>query len=73
MAEQERAIEVGDRFEDSDKRNPGRVVQVRLVTDGGEPRAKVQTEVHPTNPEVVGRHSWIRLATLRRRFTRLSH
>lgn len=73
MATDERPIEVGDRFEDRDTRNAGRVVEVREVK-GGQllGRARVQVEVHPLNPSAVGRHATLAVSTLRRRYRRLS-
>lgn len=64
-----RPIEVGDRFEERDPRNAGRIVEVREVDDG---IALVQNEVHPNNPTAVGRHSHVSFATLYSRFTRVS-
>jgi hypothetical protein len=65
----ERPIEVGDRFTERDRRNLGRVVEVRAVEGG---RAQVENEVHPNNPQALGRKTWIKFATLRSRFTRIS-
>lgn len=65
--------DIGDRYQDKDPRNGGRVVEVRKL----EQRRKglyawVQTEVHPTNPTAVGRHSWIRVDRLHERFDLIS-
>ena len=66
-------IEVGDRFEDKDWRNAGRVVQVRArdVTGYFEDY-RVQVEAHPKNPEQVGRTSVVSGRTLRTRYRRVS-
>lgn len=64
-----RPIERGDRFLDEDHRRPGRTVQVRKALLGA---YYVQTETHPTNPDAIGRHSWVSDKTLRRRYKRIS-
>lgn len=64
-------IELGDRFEDRDPRNKGRVVEViQETTESGEVRVK--TEVHPNNPSAVGRRIWMKSTTLLKRFDRIS-
>jgi hypothetical protein len=65
--------EIGDRYTDQDGRNAGRVVQVEAL----ESRRKglyawVVCEVHPNNPEAVGRHSWIRVDRLHTHFALIS-
>lgn len=62
-------IEVGDRFADRDRRNEGRVVEVRQVTAD---EVKVQVEVHPNNPSAVGIHRWLSRTTLLERYNRIS-
>ena len=68
-----RPIEVGDRFEDKDPRNAGRVVEVREVDWTGTDRhVKVQVEVHPKNPSAVGHHSWLSAETVITKYRRIS-
>lgn len=62
-------IELGDRFEDRDPRNKGRIVEVRQV---GQDRIRVQVEVHPNNPSAVGRRIPISRTTLLERYNRIS-
>jgi hypothetical protein len=65
--------EIGDRYTDNDSRNRGRTVEVRkLEQRNGKLYAWVQTEVHPNNPEAVGRHSWIRVDRLHEHFALVS-
>lgn len=66
----ERAIEVGDRFEDKDWRNEGRIVEV--VESLGAGRLVIRTEVHPKNPSAVGRQREVSAVTLRSRYRRNS-
>lgn len=63
-------IEIGDRFEDKDPRNEGRIIKVisRDLTF-----YRVETEVHPTNPTAVGRQTTVHESTLRRRYRKVSH
>jgi len=69
MTNDEREIEVGDRFIDRDKRNAGRVVQ---VIDRVGRTARVVVEVHPLNPEAVGRETRVSVQTLRSHYRRQS-
>lgn len=68
----EPSIEVGDRFEDQDYRNAGRVVEVKEILPDG--RYYVQTEAHPKNPSAVGKHSTVNVWTLtdRHRYRKIS-
>jgi flagellar basal body rod protein FlgC len=50
------SIEVGDRFETKDPRDEGKIVVVRQVVRD---HVKIQTEVHPKNPNAVGLHRWV--------------
>lgn len=64
-----RPIVVGDRFEDKDWRNEGRIVKVvekRLQF------VKVEVEVHPNNPVAIGRRNTVHESTLRTRYRRVS-
>jgi hypothetical protein len=62
--------EVGDRFEDLDWRNEGRVIELREVVQDGKFRA--QTEAHPKNPSAVGRHVTISPKSLDKRYRKIS-
>lgn len=70
MTNDERPIEVGDRFESRDRRDEGRIVEVRELRS--DDRYRIQVEVHPKNPSAVGRRSTISGHTLRRIYTRIS-
>ncbi len=55
-------IEVGARYQDTDWRNEGRVVEVR--TDLGNGYYSVQVEAHPKNPGAIGRYTTVSAKTL---------
>lgn len=61
--------QVGDRYEDKDWRNEGRIVEVRQVSGD---LALVQVEVHPKNPSAVGIHRWVGNRTLAKRYRKVS-
>lgn len=63
-------IEIGDRFEDKDPRNEGRIIKV-IEKDAN--RYRIETEVHPTNPRAVGRTFTVHESTLRNRYRKVSH
>lgn len=63
--------EIGDRFEDTDPRSEGRVVELRGIAFDG--RWIAQVEVHPKNPTAVGRHTTLSSETLTRYFRKISH
>ena len=70
-AKDARPIEPGDRFEDRDRRSAGRVVQV-LDAPRRWGKLRVQVEVHPLNPEAVGRKVFVSEDTLRTKYRRVS-
>lgn len=73
-----RAIEVGDRFESRDSRDRGRVVEVIDILQrrywGGEwlRYFHLKTEAHPNNPTAVGTVSRINERSLETRYRRIS-
>lgn len=69
-ANDERPIEIGDRFEDDDKRQGERVVRIITKLDDGRFRYEVQAANR--NPRTVGRRHPISEKTLRARYTRVS-
>lgn len=70
-------VEVGDRFISRDKRDEGRVIEIREVlpnkTDfwGGQ-TYRAEVEVHPNNPSAVGRKTTVSLAHLVDKFRKIS-
>ena len=64
-------INKGDRFITKDKRDEGRIVEVREVRLDGE-KFLIETEVHPNNPSAVGRKSVVKRDTLRHRYERIN-
>lgn len=76
MTDQAPAIEIGDRYLDLDPRHDGRVVQIigtASVTGEDDLRYVAEVEVHPTNPEAVGRTTNLKPETLLKRYKRISH
>lgn len=67
----QRPIEVGDRFEDDDKRKGERVI--RITRDLGDDFYRYRVEVAARNPRTVGFSRRISGETLRTRYTRISH
>jgi len=72
MPDERTTIAIGDRFEDKDWRNEGRIVQVRSYIRGYGEEYDVEVEAHPKNPEVVGRRTIVSGKTLRTRYRRIS-
>lgn len=66
-----REVEVGDRFEDNDRRQGDRVVRV-IQRDPLNDRVQYQVEVAEWNPKTVGRKRWISPVTLYRNYTLIS-
>lgn len=66
-----REVEIGDRFEDSDKRQGNRVVRV-VQRDPLNNRVQYEVEVAEFNPKTVGRKRWVSPETLYRRYTLIS-
>jgi hypothetical protein len=71
VSAEERAIESGDRFEDRDWRNEGRVVQVRSFS-AARGKFEVQVEAAPKTPDSVGRTTFVSERTLRTKYRRVS-
>jgi hypothetical protein len=69
-----RPIDVGDRFLDTDWRREGRVVQVREVKglSDGTTVYHVEVEVHPRNPEAIGRKTWVSEEIMYTEYRRIS-
>lgn len=67
---------IGERFEDKDPRNEGRVIQV-LKHDGGldgyTGHYVAEVKVHPKNPDAVGRKVRLSADTLDKRYRQVSH
>lgn len=73
MTKDTRTIEVGDRFEDKDWRNEGRIIEIRTVLSP-EPldHYEAEVEAHPKNPSAVGKWTTLSGATLRSRYRKIS-
>ena len=67
---------IGERFEDKDPRNEGRVIMVvRHALDDGLYTGSyiAEVKVHPKNPAAVGRRVRISSETLDARYRQVSH
>lgn len=64
----------GDRFEDLDRRAPGRIIEIVDVWPFANQQYSVVTEVNPNNPSSIGRRYPTSHATLsnRKRFRKVS-
>lgn len=65
-------VHVGDVYRDDDHRHHGRIVTV-VGLDALNARVRVETTSNPNRPGGVGRQRWVKLGTLRRRYTEISH
>jgi hypothetical protein len=71
-------VEAGDRFITRDKRDEGRVIEIKEVlpvnseAEKWNPLYRAEVEVHPNNPSAVGRKTTVSLAHLVDKFRKIS-